>query len=168
MSENTFIKKLERGIRQVEDALVIFCGVIFLGMMFLGTADVLGRYLIDKPIMGTQEISTMIMGAIVLLGWAYTLKEGEHVSVTLFYNMFPARVQPYLTIITLTLSLILFAVITWQSWDLAVTKLMEGRRSIIIEMPTGPFYFMVPVGGFFMCVELIVNIAQKISRLRKA
>jgi TRAP-type C4-dicarboxylate transport system permease small subunit len=167
MSAKDFFRSIEKNIRRIEDALVIFCGFIFMVMMFLGTADVLGRYAIDKPIMGTQELNSVMMGAIVLLGWAYTRKEEGHVNVTLFYNMFPVRIQSVLTLITLTLSLVLFVVIAEESLVIAITKLMEGRRSVITEMPTGPFYFLVPAGAFFMCLELLLRIVKQIPVLKK-
>lgn len=167
MSTRVVFKKLDKGIRYIEDILVVVCGAIFMLLMFLGTADVLGRYLFNKPVMGTYEISTVMMGAIVLLGWAYTQKQGGHVRVELFFNMFPPRVQTVLTVVTLFLSLILFALITQKSWDIAMYNLLEGRHFKIIDFPVGPFYFLVPVGAFFICLEFIIRLFYLIPKIRE-
>jgi TRAP-type C4-dicarboxylate transport system permease small subunit len=161
------IFKMADVIRHVEKYLVVLCAVIFMCMMFLGTADVGGRYLLNKPILGAQELTAIMMGAIVLFGWAYTQNRGEHVKVDLFYNMFSPRIQKILTIISLILALGLFVLITWQSWEIAVKYIQEERRFKVIDMPSGYFYLLVPFGGFFMCLELILGIFDHIVTLVK-
>ena len=47
-------------------------------MMLLGTADVTGRYIFNKPILGTAEIFGILLPAIVLLGLAYTQEAQAH------------------------------------------------------------------------------------------
>jgi TRAP-type C4-dicarboxylate transport system permease small subunit len=168
MPIRAIFKKLEKSIRFIENALLIVCGAIFMLLMFLGTADILGRFLFNKPVVATYEISTVMMGAIVLLGWAYTQKEEGHVRVDLFYNMFPFRMQTISSIVTLFLSLALFAVIAQQSWDIAMKGTLEGRTFVVIDFPVGPFYFLVPVGAFLICLEFIVRIFYLIPSLRKA
>lgn len=107
------------------------------------------------------------MGAIVLMGWAYTQRERKHVKVVLFLNMFPPRVQTILNFSTLFISLLLFIVITQQSWNIAVENLLEGRQFQILDFPKGPFYFLVPAGAFFICLEFIIQIFEFISRKNK-
>ncbi len=152
----TILKRLDRGIRYVENILLAICGVIFMGMIFLGTADVFGRYVFDSPVMGTQELMQVMMGAIVMLGWAYTQKEDGHVKVELIMNLFPPRLKKVINLIMMLLALILFATIAMKSWGIAMANI--DRRFLVIDFPSGPFYFLVPVGAFFLCLEFIVNI----------
>lgn len=167
MPVSAILKKLEKGIRFIENALVVLSGAIFLVMMFLGTADVLGRTILNKPILGTYEFSEIMMGAIVLLGWAYTQKEGEHVAVDLFYNIFPTKMKTISSIVVYILSLALFIVIMIESWKIALASIAEGRHFIIVHFPSGPFYLLVPVGAFFICLEFIVRIVHFFGELRK-
>ncbi len=152
----TILKRLDRGIRYVENVLLAICGVIFMVMIFLGTADVFGRYVFDSPVMGTQELMQVMMGAIVMLGWAYTQKEDGHIKVELVTNMFPPRVRNVLSLIMSLIALILFATIGYKSWGIALANF--DRRFLVIDFPSGPFYFLVPVGAFFLCLEFIVSI----------
>jgi TRAP-type transport system small permease protein len=167
VSRGGFLFKIINFIRSIEKFLIVACAVIYLALMFLGTADVAGRYLINQPILGALELSAVMMGAVVLMGWAYTQNRGEHVKVDLFYNMFPRKVQKFLTIASLVLALCLFILITWQSWNIAMKNTLEGRHFQIIDMPAGPFYFLVPFGGFFMCLEFILDIFDHVIALRK-
>jgi TRAP-type C4-dicarboxylate transport system permease small subunit len=163
----SILKKIERGIRYIENVLVVFCGVVLMALMFLGTGDVVGRKFFNSPITGTYELSTIMMAAVVLLGWAYTQKMGEHVDVALIYDKFPPRMQTIVSIITTFLALALFVTITIQSWNIALANTLEGRHFKILDMPSGPFYFLVPVGAFFISLEFIIALAHLFPRIRK-
>jgi TRAP-type transport system small permease protein len=167
MPMKTALQNTEKGIRFIENALVVLCGVIFMLLMFLGTADVIGRTVFNHPIDGTYEISEVMMGAIVLLGWAYTQRQGEHVSVDLFYNMFPAKMKTISSVITTLVTLGLFVIITVKSWDIAISNIQAGTRFVILDVPSGPSYLLVPIGGFFICLELIIQLSRYIAELRK-
>ena len=151
----TILKRLDRGIRYVENVLLAICGVIFMAMIFLGTTDVLGRYLFNSPVQGSLEVMQIIMGAIVMLGWAYTQKEDGHIKVVLLTSKFPPRVRHVLNLIMTLLALLLFATIAYRSWGIALANF--DRRFLVIDFPSGPFYFLVPVGAFFLCLEFIVS-----------
>ena len=151
----TLLKRMDKGIRYVENVLLAICGVIFMGMIFLGTADVFGRYLFNSPVQGSLELMQVIMGAIVMLGWAYTQKEDGHVKVVLVTSKFPPRVRHVLNLIMTLLALLLFATIAYRSWGIALANF--DRRFLVIDFPSGPFYFLVPVGAFFLCLEFIVS-----------
>jgi C4-dicarboxylate transporter DctQ subunit len=152
----TIWKRLDRSIRYIENVLLAICNVIFMVMIFLGTADVVGRYVFDSPVMGTQELMQVMMGAIVMLGWAYTQKEDGHVKVVLITNMFPPKARNVLSLIMSLLALFLFVAIGYKSWGIALANF--DRRFLVIDFPSGPFYFLVPVGAFFLCLEFIVSI----------
>jgi C4-dicarboxylate transporter DctQ subunit len=152
----TILKRLDRGIRYIENVLLAICGVIFMVMIFLGTADVLGRYIFNSPVLGTQEIMQVMMGAIVMLGWAYTQKEDGHIKVELITNMFPPKTRYVLGLIMSILALGLFVTIGYKSWGIALANF--DRRFLVVDFPSGPFYFLVPVGAFFLCLEFIVSI----------
>ncbi len=163
----SFFKKIEKGIRSVENVLVVICGVILMALMFLGTADVLGRKFLNSPITGTYELSTVMMAAIVLLGWAYTQKEGEHVDVALFYDKFPPRMQKITSLVISFLALALFITIMVVSWNTAMENTLEGRHFQILDLPSGPTYFLVPVGAFFISLEFIIQIVHLFAEMRK-
>jgi TRAP-type C4-dicarboxylate transport system permease small subunit len=152
----TILKRLDWGIRYIENVLLAICGVIFMVMIFLGTVDVFGRYLFNSPVQGSLELMQVIMGAIVMLGWAYTQKEDGHVKVELITNILPTKVRYVLKLIMTILALFLFAAIAYKSWGIALANF--DRRFLVIDLPSGPFYFLVPVGAFFLCLEFIVSI----------
>ena len=79
-------KTLAKGVRLINSALRYVCMSLLFFMMALGTCDVLGRYLFNKPILGTFEIFEILLPAIVLLGLGYTQESNAHVRVEIFVS----------------------------------------------------------------------------------
>jgi C4-dicarboxylate transporter DctQ subunit len=165
MSAHAILKKVGDGIRYIENILLVLCGVIFMGMVFLGTADVFLRYSFDRPILGSQELMQVGMGALVMLGWAYTQKEDGHVKVDLFLNMFPKGTQRLLNITMTFLGLLLFAAIGFKGWEIAHANI--HRHFLVIHFISGPFYFLVPIGAFFICLEFILHLFDLFNEMRR-
>jgi len=168
MAPRVVLEKVVKVIGYIQRAFMVLCGVMFMTMMFLGTGDVFGRFLFNKPITGTLEISTVLMAGIALLGWAYTQRRRQQIRVDLFISRFQPRVQAIADFAVLLLSLILFAVITQQSALLAVLYWEEGRIFQTLKFPIAPFYFFVPVGAFLLCLELIIQMFEAIPKMRRS
>jgi TRAP-type C4-dicarboxylate transport system permease small subunit len=161
------LARLEKAIRWAGNALVFVGGAIFLALMFLGAADVIGRYVFDKPIFGAIEISEALMAGMVLFAWAYTQRTGGHVKVDMFVLHYSRRARAIADFIALFLSLGLFVVITQQSLVLALEYMSEHRVFPTLGIPASPFHFFVPVGAFFICLEFIIQMIHLIPELRR-
>lgn len=160
-------KKVEQGIRYAENILAGIGGFFFLVLMFLGASDVIGRYVFNKPIMGTLEISEVLMAGVILFGWAYVLKMGSHIRIELLVSHYPSRARAIVNFVTLLLSLGLFSLIAWKSVMLALQYAQENRVFQTLGFPTAPFYFFVPIGAFFLCLEFIIQMLHLIPEMRK-
>ena len=66
-------------------------GATLFGMMLLTTADVGGRYFFNSPILGTVELTQLMLAALVFLSLPVVCWRQEHVSVDLLDAIFPAR-----------------------------------------------------------------------------
>jgi TRAP-type C4-dicarboxylate transport system permease small subunit len=122
--------------------------------MVLGTCDVFGRFALNRPILGALEISSIMMGLVVLLGWAPTQSQGQHVKVELLTRRLPPRARTVLEQIVRILLLVLFAVVAQQSWRIAATNYAEGRTLQTVDIPIGFTYFLVPVGSLLILTQL--------------
>ncbi|MBN2060808.1 MAG: TRAP transporter small permease [Deltaproteobacteria bacterium] len=159
--------KIERSVHAVEKVFLYLSGALFMVLMLLGAADVLGRYLIDRPIRGTLEISEILMGAIVFLSWAYTQRIEGHVKVDLFIIGYPPRLRKVVDFLTLSLSLLLFIIITKQSTIIALRSWHQQRVIPTLDIPTAPIHSIVPIGAALLCLELIIQMVKILSSKRK-
>ena len=162
-----FLNKVEKGVFIAEKILLVISGITFLGLMFIGAGDVLGRYLLNKPIRGTMELSEIMMGGIVLLSWAYTQRNKGHVAVELFISHYSPRIRSIVNFLTLVLCFVLFAVITQQSAAMALRYWEEQRVIPTLEIPTAPFHALVPIGSAFLCIEFIIQMVRLVDKIRK-
>jgi TRAP-type C4-dicarboxylate transport system permease small subunit len=153
------------GIRLINSALRYISMSLLFFMMVLGTCDVLGRYLFNKPILGTFEIFEILLPAIVLLGLGYTQGNNAHVRVELFISHLSVRKQTILNLVTNGLALFISVLILWRGWVLATAYWRMGRTIPTIEVPMFLPQLLVPLGAFVLILVLIVQIVQHIVQL---
>lgn len=150
-------RAVEKAVRSVEIGLGFVGALMLLAMMVIGAWDVIGRYLFNRPLTGALEISSMLMGGMVFLGWAYTLAQKAHTTVDIFFLLYPPRVQAVLSFFMMFLTLVLFALIAWQSISVAMGDWSGGKLVKVILIPIAPFKLLVSLGAIFLCLESIIQ-----------
>jgi TRAP-type C4-dicarboxylate transport system permease small subunit len=151
----------------MSNILMYVCAVLLLVMLFLGMADVAGRYLFNKPIIGTVEIFEVLLPAMVLLSLAYTQQLKAHVTVDLFCSKLPPRPRVIVGIIITGWAIVLFALIAWQGVLSAISY--RQMHSIITNIGLPMFLprILVPVGAVAMCLVLIVDLLHIVDEIKK-
>jgi TRAP-type C4-dicarboxylate transport system permease small subunit len=125
-------------------------------MMFLTSADVILRYF-GLPIDGTYEIVCFLGAMAVSFALGKTTFNRGHVSVNLVTKMLPAPVRTRMALFTQTISLVLFAAISWESFKYG-RELWESRVTYgTIELPIFPIVFGV---AFAFSLASLVILAQ--------
>jgi len=162
-----FAQRLEKGIRSITNTLSYIAMGVLVVLMLLGAIDVIGRYLLDKPIRGAYGISEVMLVAIVFFGWAYTLSVGGHVRLDTVVSRLRPRVQTVSGFITSFIALVIFGLITWQSALKAIATSKGYEVIDVVNIPIFPFQFFVSVGAFALCLELIVQMLHFLTGLRK-
>ena len=79
---------------------------VLTAMMILTGFDVTLRYIFNRPIPGSYEITQYMMPIVVVFGLAYCALEEGHVRVELLTSRFPVRAQAFMNSIA---SLVFFA-----------------------------------------------------------
>ena len=140
-----------------------FVGMFFLiPMMLLTTADVLGRAIWSRPIPGAMELSSYILSIFILLGVAYTHQVKGQVRVTMLVSKLPRRLAVLLEILTTLISMFIISILAWQGW---VVGMEEKSVSDMWRIPQLPFRLLVSVAGFFLALELILDLLDLIKKL---
>jgi TRAP-type C4-dicarboxylate transport system permease small subunit len=161
------IKTLDKAISLINSALRYICISLLFFMMVLGTCDVMGRYLFNKPILGTFEIFEILLPAIVLLGLGYTQENNAHVRVEILLSRSSFRKQTTLNFITNGCALFISVLILWRGWVLATNYWRIGRTIPTIEVPMFLPQLLVPLGALMLILVLIVQMLQYVVQLRK-
>lgn len=159
-------KAFERSVKGIADVLGNIGVVLLSVLMLLGAADVIGRYLFNKPIIGTMEIGEILLASMVVLGWSSTQIAKEHVSVKFFLYRVSRRARVNLDFATTFLSLVLFSLITWQSVLAAKLYHEAGRLVYTIDLPLAPFLLIVSLGALILCAVFIIQLVQYFRQMK--
>lgn len=154
------LEKISGGIAAV--ALVV--------MMLLITIDSGGRYILDRPLEGTQEfVEIYLMIAVVFLGFSGLQAVNGNVSVELLYRRFPPYVQRGLQILYLALAAIVVALMTWRAFDQAWINFARDR--IVATpfpftdwpMPVGPSWLIATCGLGLLWCRLVLQLVMALA-----
>jgi len=161
------VKILGTSIKRINNVLRYVCTALLFFMMLLGTVDVMGRYLFNKPVLGTFETFEILLPAIVLLGLGYTQESRAHVKVEILISRLSFRKQAFLNFITNGFALLISILILWRGWVLTVVYWRMGRRIPTIEVPMYLPQLLVPIGALLLSFVLLVQMLQYLAQAQK-
>lgn len=106
------------GIAHFLDQLVARIGRVTtwltLILVLLVAADVLFRYIWHVSSVAAQEFEWHLLAVMALIGASYTLQQGDHVRVDIFYERYPNRLKLWIN--TLTAGLIIIPTMAFIAW----------------------------------------------------
>ena len=171
--------RFESGIRRLAEYMSLLAGAAIIIMMLLSTADVLlrlGGPLYSKfrydflsfiqPIPGTYELVSFLGTVAAAFAIAHTSLKGGHVSVSLVTRLLPERIKTIVQIITNTLALVFFGLLTWRSVLYAQELKLYGEVSMTLQLPYYPFVYGVAFASLVMCFTLILYIINYARELK--
>jgi TRAP-type C4-dicarboxylate transport system permease small subunit len=129
-------------------------------MMFLTAADVLLRYLFNKPIMGSYELIQYMMVITITVGLACCGLGKGHVTLDALTSRLPRRTRAIIDSIVGLLSLIIVLLITRQTCIYITTLQKSQLTSTVLLIPVYPFVAIVAFGVAFFCVVLMLHFLE--------
>lgn len=142
-------------------------------LVLLVAGDVLLRYVWHVSSVAEQELEWHVLAVISLLGASYTLQQGEHVRVDIFYQHYSARLKRWMDLLLPALIVVPTALfIAWQSlhfvgmsWEVAEGSPDPGglpaRYLIKAVVPLG--FFLIAVQGVAMLLYAVTQLKQSES-----
>ena len=124
-----------------EDAFLITCFLLMAVALFL---QVCFRYLMNSPLIWSEEFARYLLVWITFFGINYGLRREKHIKLDFFYSMFPEktkRVTDILANIIILVSLIYF----YQS-AIKFTQAQFRIASSAMQVPMGFVYISIPIG----------------------
>lgn len=157
-------------VGRINRATAFFCGFLVVAMMVTVVWEVVLRYVFNMPTIWSLALTaTYLFPACVFLGGAYTLQVGGHVSVDIFYGRLPSRLQGVLNIFSHIIILCFSLALVWQGWKMALNAFIKGEKipDILLGWPLFLSEMVVFLGGFFVCIQIIVSLISNIVGLIK-
>ena len=127
-------------------------------MMLLTTADVVGRYVFNRPFAATVEVTELLLVIVVFFGTGYCAVKGRHVVIELFVTRLSRKNRAITDSIAGLVGLILFSLISWRSVLQAQQAQRVGDMSGVAHIPLFPFYYVVALGCALLALVLLAQL----------
>jgi len=134
--------RLTRALKVI-DTISEWTGKLFsflvLIMVFLEVREAIARYAFGAPTIWSWELTTLLYGALFIMGGAWVLQTEGHVRTDFIYIRLSPKVRAYLDLVLFaTIFFVFVGVMIWQSGRLAVWAWQVNERTYTMWAP--PFY----------------------------
>jgi TRAP-type C4-dicarboxylate transport system permease small subunit len=136
-------------------------------MMLLTAADVAGRYLFNKPILGAFELTEFLVLILIFSFLAHTQAEKTHVSVDLLLGRLPIKWQKVIGFFNHAVCLALMGLFVWMTAVRAMELKEYAEASSNLGIPKYPFACFVVIGFAVLGLEYIRDLIRMAKAKRK-
>ncbi len=144
-------------LRRTERALGALASVALVGIVLLTCVDVVGRYLLNRPLTGAFELSEMAMGALVFASLPLVTLRRQQVTVDLLDWLVPAGWRTAQEAAANLVAALCVGVVAWRLWVKAAEMLGNGETTAVLKIPMYPLVYAM---AGLSCLTAIVILAM--------
>ncbi|MEM7693806.1 MAG: TRAP transporter small permease [Pseudomonadota bacterium] len=143
--------------------LIAAAGLLLTAMMGLTVVDVVGRYLLNAPVPGAFEATEIMLALAIFAGLPIVTARGEHVSVRLLVDHFPAPLRRVLDLIAELFVAALLAGAAYLLIQRGAALADFGDATVLLRIPLAPVAFALAV---LSAIAAVVALARFLKMLR--
>lgn len=144
-------------VRRTGTVLGIIGAACLVAVMVAVVANVILR-LLGNSILGTVEIVQIVIVPAAAFALGYTAIKQAHVAVTLVISHLSPPVRAVLAIITIFLSIGIWALIVWRGASVAWEKALIPELTTLLHWPIYPFRYALVLGAAILCLVLLIDL----------
>ena len=118
--------------------------VLFL-MMLVTAVDVVGRYLVNKPLNGGFELTEILLAALIYCGLPLVSSRREHIVIDTFDPLFSRGVKRGLDMVAEVVCAIGLAGVGWLIFLRAARVAEYGDTTSVLKLPLAPVVYLMAV-----------------------
>ena len=138
--------------------------VLFL-MMIYTVVDVLALKVISYSLLGTVEMTALMMVICIFFSFSQTELDDGHIRVDFLYNRLSNRAKAICDFLTQLMCTVLFGFIGWAAVLNAFEKLELSEVTMDLLLPIYPFAFVAAAGCCLTCLALLTRALEALNRL---
>ncbi len=120
--------------RRAENVAVVLIATMFASFL----VQIVARYVFNRPVAWTEELSVLCWLWVVLWGAAFVLSDSEEVRFDIIYGIVPNNVRRAFTLITGLVLIVLYAISLPASWK--YVAFMHREHSAYLRIPFNILY----------------------------
>lgn len=133
-------------------------------MTLLTVTDVFLRYAFRLPILGTTEMTEVMMVTMSFMALAWCAVQRGHLKVDLIMARLPLRIQAIVDSITLLAGLGICSILSWRIIFIGLNAYDKGLGTSLLEIPHYPFYWIISWGYAILCIAIILQIIENAGK----
>jgi TRAP-type transport system small permease protein len=158
-----YYRAFEKAVHKLSRGFMYVAAAALFVMVILTACDVVGRYIFNSPIKGTQD---MIEFGLVLIGFSglgYLTSERHHMRADMLNSVLTPRGNAIVGAACFILSLPFAAILAWQTCVEGIKVASGNYVSPTLSIHLGPFYLFAGFGLILLCVEIVLDIVRYIE-----
>ena len=149
----------------MDAVLGIAASALLFGMMLLTFADVVARYLLNRPIRGAFEITELALLVLIFAGLPLVSRADEHVTMDFIDRILPGWLADLWVRVAHAACAAIMFFLTWQVWIKAGRISSYGDTTEVLRITVGPFvYFMAAMIALAGVVHVFKFFAPVVRR----
>jgi C4-dicarboxylate transporter, DctQ subunit len=152
-------RQFTQALARIEDlfaeaaiAILVLCAISI-------CIDVVMRYFVGRPIMGSTELTEYALVYITFLGAAWAVPRGAHIDIDAFVIHTPETMQKVCAllgnIVCFAVALALTVFGAWTTWTAYARHLFKPT---LLEVPTWIVLIVIPIGSLILALRYFVEI----------
>jgi TRAP-type C4-dicarboxylate transport system permease small subunit len=151
-------------VRSLEIMVMIITAALVLDVVW----QVFTRFVLKSPSTWTEELATMLIIWVSLLGASVGFVRKSHLGVDYFVNKLPDKPRTAVEIMAyLLIGLFAIGVLMYGGYQLVTRTMAYGQPSPALGVQMGYVYMALPISGFFVLFFSIEIIVEKAFLLKK-
>lgn len=143
------IKKIYLFFEDFSSALFLIAG---LGLMFY---EVIMRYVFNSPTIWINETASILVVWGILFGLSVGLRDNHHISVDIFYTLFPRKIQRFIDIFANLVGIGFCMFLTNNGFVLVEHSFNSGQVTMDTRTPYWIYYLVIPISGLMFMIRFI-------------
>ena len=128
--------------------LLEYSKIVLLVIVLIVSAQVIARKFIGQSIRWSEEVALLLMVWMAFISMAIGVEKKLHIAISMFFNMFPKKLQKILEKINYIIIFLCGIVLMYYGTQLVLSTMNSTLPAT--KWPAGMLYLMMPVGGLFI------------------
>jgi TRAP-type C4-dicarboxylate transport system permease small subunit len=136
--------------------------VILLGLVLLTFVDVIGRYVMSRPVPGSFEVTELLLLVLIFAGLPLVSRADEHVTMDFIDRVLGGRRAGVVQRLVQVVNAAIMGLLAWLVWLKADTIAGYGDATDVLRIPYGPFvYFMAVMIGLSALIHAVKAVGAR-------
>ena len=140
----------------LEGALGVTSATVLFLMMMITAVDVIGRYVLNRPLTGGFEITEMLLAALIYCGLPLVSQRREHIVIDTFDPMMSARVKRALDVVAEIVCSLTLGGIGYLIFRRAARVAEYGDTTSVLKWPLAPVAYLM---GTMILIACLIHLS---------